>query len=148
MSTFGIRGTFFDFTDDPWKHAGNEQAAARFLADGLLVIENGLIKAHGNFADVSPQYPGLEINHIRNRLILPGFIDGHIHFPQARIIGSYGEQLLPWLQKWVFPEENQIQEPCLRHGGGGSFLPQPSLLGDHHLPSVHHQLSRFDRGFF
>ena len=105
MNISGIRGTFFDFIDDPWHHPGNEQAAARFLADGLLVLENGLIREHGEFSAVAPRYPELEITHIRDRLILPGFIDGHIHFPQTRIIGSYGEQLLPWLQKWVFPEE-------------------------------------------
>jgi len=35
----GIRGSFFDFIDDPWKHVGNEEKSARFYADGLLIIE-------------------------------------------------------------------------------------------------------------
>ena len=122
MSISGIRGTFFDFIDDPWKHPGNEQAAARFLADGLLVIEAGRIKEFGSFWTISPRYPALEITHIRDRLILPGFIDGHIHFPQTRIIGSYGEQLLPWLQKWVFPEEIKYKDRGYAQEGATRFF--------------------------
>jgi guanine deaminase len=84
-----IRGAFFDFVDDPWKHVGNEQAAARFVRDGLLVVENGIINDFGNFDEISKRHPGLQVTHIKNRLILPGFIDGHIHFPQTRVLGSF-----------------------------------------------------------
>lgn len=122
MSISGIRGIFFDFIDDPWKHPGNEQAAARFFPDGLLVIENGSIKEHGDFSTISPRYPGLDITHLPDRLILPGFIDGHIHFPQTRIIGSYGEQLLPWLEKWVFPEEIKYKDRGYARKGAGIFF--------------------------
>jgi guanine deaminase len=100
-----IRGTFFDFTDDPWKHVGREQEAARFVRDGLLVVRDGTIQDFGPFADVSRRHPGLQVTHLPNRLILPGFIDGHIHFPQVRVLGAYGNQLLDWLQNWIFPEE-------------------------------------------
>ena len=48
---------------------------------------------------VAPQHAGLPVREIRDRLILPGFVDGHIHFPQTRVIGVFGEHLLPWLQK-------------------------------------------------
>lgn len=122
MSTIGIRGILLDFIDDPWKHIGDEQASARFFADGLLIIENGLVKAIGPFAELSPRYPDLEITHLPGRLILPGFIDGHIHFPQTRIIGSYGEQLLPWLQKWVFPEEIKYKDRAYATEGATHFF--------------------------
>ncbi|OZA84809.1 MAG: guanine deaminase, partial [Azorhizobium sp. 39-67-5] len=105
MTLIGISGALFDFVDDPWKHVGREWEAARFEPDGLLVIEDGIIKDRGPRAALEPRYPGLEITHIKDRLIVPGFIDGHIHVPQTRVLGAYGEQLLPWLQKWVFPEE-------------------------------------------
>jgi guanine deaminase len=122
MSISGIRGIFFDFIDDPWKHVGNEPAAARFFSDGLLVIENGLVKDFGDFSCVSSKYPDLEITQIKDRIILPGFIDGHIHFPQTRIIGSYGEQLLPWLQKWVFPEEIKYKDRGYAEKGAVHFF--------------------------
>jgi guanine deaminase len=106
----GIRGTFVDFVDDPWRHVGREQAATRFVEDGLLVIDEGLIVGFGPFAEVAAQHPTLEITRIEGRLIVPGFVDGHIHVPQTRILGAYGEQLLPWLEKWVFPEERKYFE--------------------------------------
>ena len=100
-----IRGTFFDFLDDPWKHVGQEQDAARFIADGLLVVKDGRIEDFGPFVEVSARRPGLEVTHLPGRIILPGFIDGHIHFPQTRVLGAYGNQLLDWLQNSIFMEE-------------------------------------------
>ena len=91
-----IRGTFFDFVDDPWKYVGREQEAARFTFDGLLVIENGVIADFGDYAEISKRHPGVQVTHIKRRLILPGFIDGHVHFPQVRVLGAYGNQLLDW----------------------------------------------------
>ena len=100
-----IRGSFFDLIDDPWKHVGNESNAARFVRDGLLVVKDGLIADFGAFGDVSKRHPGLSVTDLPDRLILPGFIDGHIHFPQVRVVGAYGGQLLEWLQTWIFTEE-------------------------------------------
>jgi guanine deaminase len=100
-----IRGTFFDFVDDPWKHIGREEETARFVRDGLLVVQGGKVEDFGPFADVSKRHPGLQVTHLPGRIILPGFIDGHIHFPQVRVLGAYGNQLLDWLLKWIFPEE-------------------------------------------
>ncbi|MEV7694405.1 guanine deaminase [Microbacterium sp. NPDC089189] len=111
MAAQGIRGTFVDFVDDPWRHVGDEQAATRFFRDGLLVVEDGIVVDHGPAEEVAPRHPGLPITEIRDRLILPGFIDGHIHVPQTRVLGAYGEQLLPWLEKWVFPEERRYSDP-------------------------------------
>ena len=100
-----IRGTFFDFLDDPWKHVGQEQDAARFIADGLLVVKDGRIEDFGPFAEVSARRPGLDVTALPGRIIMPGFIDGHIHFPQTRVLGAYGNQLLDWLQNSIFLEE-------------------------------------------
>src|SRR5262245_44859243 len=100
-----VRGSFFDFVDDPWKHVGREEESARFVGDGLLVIEDGLIADLGPFAEVSRRRPGVAVTHRPDRLILPGFVDGHVHFPQVRVLGAYGGQLLDWLRTWVLPEE-------------------------------------------
>lgn len=109
-SVHAIRGSFFDLVGDPWKHVGAEQEAARFIRDGLLVIENGLIKEFGPYAELASRYPGIPTTEIRGRLIMPGFIDGHIHFPQTRALGAYGAQLLGWLQESIFPEEAKYKD--------------------------------------
>ena len=121
-SLHAIRGAFFDFIDDPWKHVGNEQAAARFFADGLMVVEDGKIKDLGNFSEISSKYPNIETTHIKGRLILPGFIDGHIHFPQVRVMGAYGQQLLGWLNEWIFPEELKYADRAYAEEGATKFF--------------------------
>ncbi len=117
-----IRGTFLDFVDDPWKHLGREQDAARFLRDGLLVVRDGRIADFGPFAEVSRHHPGLAVTHLPDRLILPGFIDGHIHFPQVRVPGAYGNQLLDWLQTWIFPEELKYRDRDYAREAAGHFF--------------------------
>ncbi len=53
---------------------------------------------------------------------MPGFVDGHIHFPQARVLGAFGEQLLPWLQTWVFPEEMKYADRGYAREGAKRFF--------------------------
>lgn len=122
MTAFGIRGTFLDFIDDPWKHVGNEKEAARFHVDGLLVVEDGRIADFGAHDVVAPRHPGLPVTEVRRRLILPGFIDGHAHFPQTRVIGAFGEHLLPWLTKWIFPEEVKYKDRAYAREGARRFF--------------------------
>ena len=120
--TRAIRGTFFDLIDDPWKHIGKEQEAARFVRDGLLVVKDGLIADFGPFEEVSPRHPGLEVTHLPDRIIMPGFIDGHVHFPQVRVLGAYGNQLLDWLQTWIFPEELKYRDHDYAREAAGKFF--------------------------
>jgi guanine deaminase len=122
MSKIGIRGAFFDFVDDPWKHVGKETEAARFHADGLMVVADGRIADFGDHDDVAGRHPGLAVTFIENRLIVPGFVDGHIHFPQTRVLGAYGQQLLPWLQDWVFPEEMKYENRDYAREGAKRFF--------------------------
>jgi guanine deaminase len=117
-----IRGTFFDFIDDPWKHVGHEETSARFHPDGLMIIEDGKIKAFGPYDQIFPKYSGVSITHVKERLILPGFIDGHIHVPQTRVLGAFGQQLLPWLNKWVFPEEKKYKDRAYAKEGTRGFF--------------------------
>ena len=86
------------------RHVGRESEAARYHADGLLVVEDGRIADFGAHDEVAARHAGLVVTTIPDRLILPGFIDGHVHFPQTRVLGAFGEHLQPWLEKWVFPE--------------------------------------------
>jgi cytosine/adenosine deaminase-related metal-dependent hydrolase len=121
-AAFGIRGTFLDFIEDPWRHVGRESKAARFHADGLLVVEDGRIADFGAHDEVAARHAGLVVTTIPDQLILPGFIDGHVHFPQTRVIGAFGEHLLSWLQKWVFPEEIKFKDRAYARVVAGRFF--------------------------
>lgn len=100
----GIRGSFLDFVQDPF-FVKNDKEAARFIPDGLLVIEEGKIKDFGPYPALQGKYPGLAVKTYSDRLIMPGFVDCHVHYPQTKVIAKYGNQLLDWLNQYIFPEE-------------------------------------------
>lgn len=103
-----LRGRLLWFVDDPAR-AG--EAAHRFVEDGLLVIENGLVRAAGEAKALLPTLPAAaEIIDHRPHLIMPGFIDAHIHMPQTQVVASYGAQLMDWLNRYTFVEEQKLGE--------------------------------------
>ncbi|TCR64958.1 guanine deaminase [Bosea sp. BK604] len=103
-----LRGRLLWFTDDP-ETAG--EAAHRYLEDGLLVLSDGLIQATGPASELLPTLPaGSEIVDHRPHLIMPGFIDAHLHMPQTQVIASYGAQLMEWLNKYTFVEEQKLAQ--------------------------------------
>jgi guanine deaminase len=71
---------------------------------------------------VSSRNPGVEVTHIADRIITPGFIDGHIHVPQTRALGAFGQQLLPWLTDTVFPEESKYADREYADSGTSRFF--------------------------
>ncbi|NQZ31090.1 MAG: guanine deaminase [Oceanospirillaceae bacterium] len=83
----------------------------QYFADGLLIIEEGKIAQLGEASQLLALYPDLEIVTHPNKLIVPGFIDTHIHYPQTAVIASYGEQLLDWLENYTFPAEAEFSDP-------------------------------------
>lgn len=106
MTLTAIRSAFLDFIADPF--LVSEQDSVRYLEDGLLVLEDGKIKDFGPYSELSAQYTNLPTITYPDKLILPGFIDTHIHFPQVEILASYGEQLLEWLTTYTFPAERKF----------------------------------------
>jgi len=106
MTRFALRGHLLDFVDDP---AEVGRGALREVEDGMLVIEDGHITVRGEASDLLE--PELDIVDHRGALILPGLIDTHIHYPQTRVVGSYGAQLLEWLERYTFPEETRFADP-------------------------------------
>jgi guanine deaminase len=95
----------------PASEQGWEKASLRDIPDGALVVDS-----HGRLADVCAsdearsRYPNATWTHHDHCLLLPGFIDTHLHFPQLDIIGCYGEQLLGWLNRYTFPEESRFND--------------------------------------
>ncbi len=87
------------------------EASYEYFADGLLVVENGLITAVGPAPELLAQLPSdVVVEHYPHGLITPGFVDTHIHFPQTGMVGAYGEQLLDWLNNYTFPCESQFAD--------------------------------------
>ncbi|AMJ59196.1 guanine deaminase [Bosea sp. PAMC 26642] len=101
-----LRGRLLWFVDDP-EAAGD--AAHRYIEDGLLLIEGGLIAAVGEASALLPTLPaGTHVADHRPHLIMPGFIDAHLHMPQTQVIASYGAQLMDWLNRYTFVEEQKL----------------------------------------
>lgn len=105
-TTKAFRGEIIHFLSDP---AQDESNSYQYFADGMLVVKNGLVDKVGNAHDVLLDLEdNVTITKYDNGIMMPGFVDTHIHFPQTEIIGSYGEQLLEWLDTYTFPTEAQF----------------------------------------
>ncbi|PZO37398.1 MAG: guanine deaminase [Pseudanabaena frigida] len=104
----GFRASFLDVIADPFYET--EADCVRYFPDGLLVVEHGKVKDLGDYETLYPQYADIPITYYRDRLIVSGFIDTHIHFPQMEMIASYGEQLLEWLSTYTFPTERKFAD--------------------------------------
>ena len=95
-----FRGGIFHFLSDP---KDGVSGCYEFFEDGLLVVENGRITQLG---DAEPLVDELDISvrihEYAGKIICPGFVDTHVHYPQLAIIASYGESLLEWLESYAF----------------------------------------------
>ena len=98
-------------------------AAYEYYEDGLLVINEGNIVDAGHAETLLGSLPAdLEITDYSGKLIVPGFIDCHVHFPQLDIIGSYGAQLLDWLNQYAYPVEAKFADPDYAHEVANAFV--------------------------
>lgn len=118
-----IRASFFDFA------AIAEQPEAilehaRYLEDGVLLLREGRVVGLHEWQSVSEQLNTHDIIDMRGKLIMPGFVDTHIHYPQTEMIGAFGEQLLEWLNQYTFPVEAQYHCPDHAAQMSGFFLHQ------------------------
>ncbi|PSB35217.1 guanine deaminase [Stenomitos frigidus] len=120
MSLKAFRGAFLDFIDDPFYVS--EAESVRYFADGLLVLEDGKVKALGAYDSLQESYADIPVITYPDMLIMPGLIDTHIHFPQTEMIASYGEQLLEWLSKYTFPTEGKFKDKAYAQEIASFFL--------------------------
>ncbi len=112
-----IRGDLLDFGADPaWGDV--DSPAVRWRPDHWLLVESGRIVA------VQAEAPGegwLRHDHA-GRLVLPGFIDTHVHSPQLDVIGSYGSELLDWLTTHTYPAEARHADAAHAEAAAAHFL--------------------------
>ena len=105
-----FRGQFLDIAEDV-DCPSEIEGRVRHFEDGLLLVRNGHIEYFGDWEEGKYQISeNCPVNIHSDTLIIPGFVDTHIHFPQAEIVGAYGEQLLEWLENYAFPAEKQYKE--------------------------------------
>ena len=122
------RASLLHFLDDPDKLG--ETDSFEYIEDGLLLVENGHIAAAGHWKELSKQLPEHVslVDHC-GKLISPGFVDTHIHYPQTEMIAAYGEQLLQWLETYTFPVEEQFADADYALGIANCFLDQLAACG-------------------
>lgn len=102
----------------------------RQFQDGALkVAPSGKIEFCGEWSDLNSSEQNLLVKHWRKELILPGFVDTHVHFPQLDMIGSHGEDLLGWLNKYTFPEEQKFSDRSYAEQAALKFMKALSLAG-------------------
>ena len=114
-----IRGDLLDFTAAPaW--GGTAMQGVRWRPDHWLLVDEGRIAG----ALPAAQAPGDDWQRVdhRGRLVMPGFIDTHVHCPQLDVIASYGAGLLDWLETYTFPAERRFADPAVAHAGAALFL--------------------------
>jgi guanine deaminase len=85
-------------------------SALEVYEDGGLAFADGRILGCGGFADVQAGHPGAEVLDARDTILLPGLVDCHVHYPQVRVIGSMGLELMDWLQSRCLPEEARLAD--------------------------------------
>lgn len=109
MTVQAYRASLLHMLADPCE-APPEDAFA-YHDDGLLVVEDGHVADFGAYTDISPALPaGAAVTAFPGKLIIPGFVDAHIHYPQTDVVAAWGSQLLDWLDTHTFPTEQAFAD--------------------------------------
>ena len=114
-----LLGQTLDFTGDPF-FEGPEAAVHR--ARGGVLVDAGCIRSVGEASALRAAHPEARVTDYGSGLILPGFVDGHVHYPQTAIIASWGKRLIYWLNTYTFPEEARFHDPAYADKIAGRYL--------------------------
>ena len=114
-----LLGQTLTLPSDPFQ-TGPE--SARHERRGAVAIAQGKIVAVGPADDIRAAYPDAPMTDHGDDLIVPGFIDAHVHYPQTAIIASWGKRLIDWLNTYTFPEEARFDDPAYAAGVAGRYM--------------------------
>lgn len=104
-------GTFLDVPVDPFDLAYRDDPREPLRSlSGALLVRDGRIAARGSLTELTESHPEAAVIPLDDGFVLPGFIDTHVHYPQARIIGGLGRPLLEWLDECALPEESRFAD--------------------------------------
>jgi guanine deaminase len=134
-----FRATVLDTPSNPFTGG-----ALRAEADAGLLVRDGAIADRGEFAALAARYPADDVVDLRDGLLLPGFVDTHVHFPQVRAIGGLGMPLLDWLERCALPEEARLADRAYAEGVAADFVAgliqagttSALVFGAHFAPAV------------
>ena len=116
-----FRGTILHCLDDPGEAA--ERSAVEHYEDGLLIVSDGTVAELGPAESLLRNLDEeVVVEDLRGNLIVPGFIDCHVHYSQLDIIASYGAQLLDWLNRYAYREEQRFADKTHALEVAGVFL--------------------------
>ncbi len=101
-----LRAGVFHTPRNPFR----EERALESFADGGLLIRDGRIAACGEYSELHARHPEVPVRDLRGGYLIPGLIDTHIHFPQLRVLGGLGYDLLDWLEYVALPEEARMSD--------------------------------------
>jgi guanine deaminase len=114
------RATVVDTPGNPFIGAVTDALAAD--VDGGVLVRDGIIVARGSYASVRSEYPDDQVVELDGGLLVPGFVDTHVHYPQIRAIGGLGLPLLDWLDRCALPEECRLGESSYAQATATEFL--------------------------
>jgi guanine deaminase len=99
-----------------------EEGALEAVGDGAVAFADGRILACGPWSEVSGSHPDAAVHDARDALLLPGFVDCHVHYPQVRMIGAMGLELLDWLRERALPEEARLGDTAYASAVAAEFV--------------------------
>ena len=102
-----LTGQVLTFADDPFRNA---IADAAVISEAVL-LRDGCIVAIGDAATLKAEAPTARVISYGSDLIMAGFVDAHVHYPQTAIVASWGKRLIDWLNTYTFPEEMRFGDP-------------------------------------
>ncbi len=119
MSRLAIRSRILHFLDKP----SSDGAGVEYFEDGVLVVDDGLVSICADSRHLANNgFNFDQCEHLPDNLILPGFIDTHVHSPQIDVMASYGTQLLDWLENYTFPAESKYIDATYASESANHFL--------------------------
>ncbi|MFN2410903.1 MAG: guanine deaminase [Halomonas sp.] len=125
-----IRAELISFAREPCDGDMPEPGSLEHYGDGLLWLKGPHIHAVGHFSELSSSLPeSCDVLDYRDKLIMPGFIDSHVHYVQLDIMASYGRQLLDWLNDYTFPEECRFANHAHAEALSNAFLDEMLRAG-------------------
>ena len=107
FNTKVLLGKTLSFSNNPFTNDLRESCC--FRDSGAVIIKDEVIQNVLDASELSVSNEA-EIIDYKDCLILAGFVDAHLHYPQTAVINSWGKRLIDWLNYYTFPEEKKFSD--------------------------------------